>query len=192
MPIDRRADQAICIIDQGSIKDTGKLHFALHCPQALHRVAVDGVRRPGAGGGDLPVLCAARGVGGDPGRGARAPEAAGCGCALDPDLAALQVPCIRRRLVMIMPAMAGLLATPGVSAAMTWPAGPSPGGSSPDSLKGTLSAVRAVEAARCRAGIKRAVVSNFDTRLRPILEGLGLSSLFDVIIVSAGTSSRTL
>lgn len=42
--------------------------------------------------------------------------------------------------------------------------------------------------ARCCTGIKRAVVSNFDTRLRPILDGLGLSELFDVVIVSAGTS----
>ena len=34
-------------------------------------------------------------------------------------------------------------------------------------------------------GVKRAVVSNFDTRLRPLLAGLRLDSLFDAIVVSA-------
>lgn len=36
-----------------------------------------------------------------------------------------------------------------------------------------------------RAGIKTCVVSNFDTRLRPIMDGLGLSRLFDAIVISA-------
>ena len=35
------------------------------------------------------------------------------------------------------------------------------------------------------AGIKLAVVSNFDTRLRAILQKLGLLSLFDSVIISA-------
>lgn len=35
------------------------------------------------------------------------------------------------------------------------------------------------------AGVRLAVVSNFDTRLRPILDGLGLSPLFDEVVVSA-------
>ena len=35
------------------------------------------------------------------------------------------------------------------------------------------------------AGIKLGLVSNFDTRLRPLLAGLGLTNLFDTIIVSA-------
>lgn len=35
------------------------------------------------------------------------------------------------------------------------------------------------------AGIKVAVVSNFDTRLRQILEGLEVLDLFDVCVVSA-------
>ncbi|GAX73764.1 hypothetical protein CEUSTIGMA_g1215.t1 [Chlamydomonas eustigma] len=34
-------------------------------------------------------------------------------------------------------------------------------------------------------GVKLAVVSNFDTRLRPLLDGLELSSLFDEMVVSA-------
>ena len=34
-------------------------------------------------------------------------------------------------------------------------------------------------------GIKLAVVSNFDTRLRPILEELGLVDLFDCVVISA-------
>ena len=38
---------------------------------------------------------------------------------------------------------------------------------------------------RCSAGLKLAIVSNFDTRLRPILEGLRLNELFDSIIISA-------
>ena len=40
------------------------------------------------------------------------------------------------------------------------------------------------------AGIKMAVVSNFDLRLRPLLEALGLDKLFDALIISAevGTS----
>ena len=36
-----------------------------------------------------------------------------------------------------------------------------------------------------RAGIKLAVVSNFDTRLRGILEGLRLLSAFDAVVISA-------
>ena len=39
------------------------------------------------------------------------------------------------------------------------------------------------------AGLKLAVVSNFDTRLRPLLSGLGISRLFDAIIVSAEVES---
>ncbi|KAK9823496.1 hypothetical protein WJX72_003164 [[Myrmecia] bisecta] len=35
------------------------------------------------------------------------------------------------------------------------------------------------------AGMKLAVVSNFDTRLRPLLHHLGVASLFDTIVVSA-------
>jgi len=35
------------------------------------------------------------------------------------------------------------------------------------------------------AGIKLAVVSNFDTRLRPILEELHLVDLFDCVVISA-------
>ncbi|KAI8474047.1 MAG: HAD-like domain-containing protein [Monoraphidium minutum] len=35
------------------------------------------------------------------------------------------------------------------------------------------------------AGVKLAVCSNFDTRLRPVLAGLGVDSLFDAIVVSA-------
>ncbi|GAQ77940.1 Haloacid dehalogenase-like hydrolase superfamily protein [Klebsormidium nitens] len=35
------------------------------------------------------------------------------------------------------------------------------------------------------AGVKLGVVSNFDTRLRPVLDDLGVSDLFDAIIVSA-------
>ena len=36
-----------------------------------------------------------------------------------------------------------------------------------------------------RAGVKLAVVSNFDTSLRPLLTELGLAPLFDSVIVSA-------
>jgi FMN phosphatase YigB (HAD superfamily) len=36
------------------------------------------------------------------------------------------------------------------------------------------------------AGVKLAVVSNFDTRLRPVLAALGVDGLFDSIVVSAG------
>lgn len=35
------------------------------------------------------------------------------------------------------------------------------------------------------AGLKLAVVSNFDTRLRPLLQGLQLDHLFDALIISA-------
>ena len=35
------------------------------------------------------------------------------------------------------------------------------------------------------AGLKMAVVSNFDLRLRPLLEALGLDQLFDALIISA-------
>lgn len=39
---------------------------------------------------------------------------------------------------------------------------------------------------RIRAsGVKLAIVSNFDTRLRPILEDIGLTSLFEAIVISA-------
>ncbi len=34
-------------------------------------------------------------------------------------------------------------------------------------------------------GIKMAVVSNFDLRLRPLLDVLGLDKLFDALIISA-------
>jgi FMN phosphatase YigB (HAD superfamily) len=40
-------------------------------------------------------------------------------------------------------------------------------------------------AALREAGVKTAVVSNFDTRLRPILEQLGCSDWFDALAVSA-------
>ena len=36
-----------------------------------------------------------------------------------------------------------------------------------------------------RAGIKLAVVSNFDTRLRPLLASLGILHLFDAVVISA-------
>jgi len=36
------------------------------------------------------------------------------------------------------------------------------------------------------AGVKLAVCSNFDTRLRPVLAALGVDRLFDAIVVSAG------
>lgn len=35
------------------------------------------------------------------------------------------------------------------------------------------------------AGMKLAIVSNFDTRLRPILHQLGLDQLFDSVLISA-------
>lgn len=35
------------------------------------------------------------------------------------------------------------------------------------------------------AGLKMAVVSNFDLRLRALLEALGLDQLFDALIISA-------
>lgn len=35
------------------------------------------------------------------------------------------------------------------------------------------------------AGIKLAVVSNFDTRLRPLLKSLGILHLFDAVVISA-------
>ena len=38
------------------------------------------------------------------------------------------------------------------------------------------------------AGLKMAVVSNFDLRLRPLLEALGLAQLFDALIISAEVS----
>ena len=37
----------------------------------------------------------------------------------------------------------------------------------------------------CTTGLKLGIVSNFDTRLRPILKGLGLDQLFDTIVISA-------
>lgn len=42
----------------------------------------------------------------------------------------------------------------------------------------------ALEAARA-AGLQTALLSNWDTRLRPLLTGLGLSACFDAILVSA-------
>ncbi len=41
------------------------------------------------------------------------------------------------------------------------------------------------------AGVALAVVSNFDTRLRPILEGMHIDRLFDAVIVSAGEAEHT-
>lgn len=38
-------------------------------------------------------------------------------------------------------------------------------------------------------GVKLAVVSNFDTRLRPLLSAMQLDSLFDAIVVSAVSSA---
>jgi FMN phosphatase YigB (HAD superfamily) len=35
------------------------------------------------------------------------------------------------------------------------------------------------------AGVKLAVVSNFDTRLRPLLEQLNIAQAFDTLIISA-------
>ena len=35
------------------------------------------------------------------------------------------------------------------------------------------------------AGLRLAIVSNFDTRLRPILKGLGVDELFNSIVISA-------
>ena len=35
------------------------------------------------------------------------------------------------------------------------------------------------------AGMKLGVVSNFDTRLRPLLDGMGISGVFDTLIISA-------
>jgi hypothetical protein len=44
---------------------------------------------------------------------------------------------------------------------------------------------------RLRAsGVKLAVCSNFDTRLRPVLRALGVDRLFDAIVVSAGATAR--
>ena len=37
----------------------------------------------------------------------------------------------------------------------------------------------------CTAGLKLGIVSNFDTRLRPILKELSLDQLFDAIVISA-------
>ena len=42
------------------------------------------------------------------------------------------------------------------------------------------------------AGIKLAVVSNFDTRLRPLLTVMGAAEVFDTLIISAEVgNSRT-
>lgn len=46
---------------------------------------------------------------------------------------------------------------------------------------GTVDALRRIR----QRGIRTAVVSNFDNRLRRILDGLGISSLFDAIVVSS-------
>ena len=35
------------------------------------------------------------------------------------------------------------------------------------------------------AGVKLGLVSNFDTRLRPLLQAMHLASLFDTIVISA-------
>lgn len=53
---------------------------------------------------------------------------------------------------------------------------------------GAPSALRRLKA----AGVKLAVVSNFDTRLRPLLDGLGLAGVFDAVIVSAGACAACL
>ncbi|CAK0787258.1 hypothetical protein CVIRNUC_010476 [Coccomyxa viridis] len=45
-------------------------------------------------------------------------------------------------------------------------------------------AARALQRIR-ESGLKMAVVSNFDLRLRPLLEALGLDQLFDALIISA-------
>lgn len=45
-------------------------------------------------------------------------------------------------------------------------------------------AVEALDAARA-AGVQTALLSNWDTRLRPLLGGLGLAARFDALVVSA-------
>jgi FMN phosphatase YigB (HAD superfamily) len=46
---------------------------------------------------------------------------------------------------------------------------------------GAVSALKRLRA----SGVRLAVVSNFDTRLVPLMDGLGLTPLFDEIVVSA-------
>ena len=53
----------------------------------------------------------------------------------------------------------------------------------------TPGAVEALQRLRS-AGVRLAVVSNFDTRLRPLLDSLNLTDLFDEIIVSAEVMPR--
>ena len=54
----------------------------------------------------------------------------------------------------------------------------------PEAWSITPGAVEALRRLRA-AGVRLAVVSNFDTRLRPLLDRLGLTDLFDEIVVSA-------
>jgi FMN phosphatase YigB (HAD superfamily) len=60
----------------------------------------------------------------------------------------------------------------------------------PHAWKLTPGAVGALERLR-RGGVKVAVVSNFDTRLRPLLHAMGVAPLFDAICVSAEVSRRS-
>ena len=46
-------------------------------------------------------------------------------------------------------------------------------------------AIQAIRRIRSKMGLKTAIVSNFDTRLRRIMDDLGISDLFDAVIVSA-------
>jgi FMN phosphatase YigB (HAD superfamily) len=57
--------------------------------------------------------------------------------------------------------------------------------SQPEAWRVAPGAANALQRLRA-AGVATAVVSNFDTRLRPLLRSLGLAHLFDAIIVSAG------
>lgn len=53
-------------------------------------------------------------------------------------------------------------------------------------------AVSVCQVFRAAAGVKLAVVSNFDTRLRPLLEQLHLAHLFDALVISAEVRCRQL
>ena len=59
----------------------------------------------------------------------------------------------------------------------------------PEAWSVTPGAVEALGRLRS-AGVRLAVVSNFDTRLRPLLDSLNLTDLFDEIIVSAEVRPR--
>ena len=48
-------------------------------------------------------------------------------------------------------------------------------------LDGSAAAIQGLR----EAGYKTCIVSNFDTRLRPLLQGMGVDTLFDAIVVSA-------